>query len=426
MTSSTRRKAASTRLEPGQHSIERNTPRKRPNGGPYVLDWSVRLWSGALVEKRSQAATAGEVRARARRTAEELLATGGGGAWRSTTKTREYVEAVSRPLIADGSLRPNSKTRYLFALDLLLGDCQAHKHTAGLGELPLADASRFRALEKCLQEIARSHGSETARQARGVASKYILGQLVRDDLVQGNPLHGVDIDLSGGRPRGRARGGRALSREEYAAVMGRLFALDPAEGVEAPKRGRWSLEDRVAKQAAVVDLTLLQMSTGLRLSEALGVTWADASDHGGQMSLTVSAELSKTHRARTVPVLAGAVADRLRERRDAAGGAGHVIAAPAGGGGAWDRANASKAVAALYQELAEQLGIELLRTARTHVWRVTLNSLLLGMVPEVQRAAYFGHDAAVNRSAYTDVTDTSEMVAAARALTGTTGDTTVY
>lgn len=66
-----------------------------------------------------------------------------------------------------------------------------------------------------------------------------------------------------------------------------------------------------------------------------------------------------------------------------------------------------------------------MRTARTHVWRTTLNSLLLGAVPEVQRAAYFGHDAAVNRSAYTDVTDTSEMVEAARALTGTTGDTTV-
>lgn len=63
-------------------------------------------------------------------------------------------------------------------------------------------------------------------------------------------------------------------------------------------------------------------------------------------------------------------------------------------------------------------------TARTHVWRATLNSLLAASVPEVQRAAYFGHDAVVNRSAYTDVTDTSGMLADVKSLTGATGITT--
>ena len=70
----------------------------------------------------------------------------------------------------------------------------------------------------------------------------------------------------------------------------------------------------------------------------------------------------------------------------------------------------------MYIELAQVLDIELLETARTHVWRATLNSLLLDSVPEVVRAAFFGHDAAVNRSAYTDLTDTSGMVTAARRL----------
>lgn len=419
------RRAASTRLDPGRHSVDRNTPRPKTGGG-YVLDWSVRLHSGELLERRSQGPTVGEVRARARRRAEDLLHQGGARAWKGTNTVRQYVDTVSRPLIESVDLRPNSKTRYLAALDLLLGDCKVagHAHKAALGTLPLATASRFRALEACLQEVAREHGPETARQARTVCSKYVLQQLIRDDVITGNPLHGVDIDLSAGRPRGRQRGGQALRRDEYEAVLGYLVTLDPAEGIEPPKRGRWSLADRVGRRRQAQELTLLQMATGLRLSEALAVGWSDATDTGGVLAVTVSAEVSKTHRARTVPVLVPAVADRLRHRRDAAGGAGRVIEAPAGGAGPWDRANCSKAVAALYQEVAEACGVPLLQTARTHVWRATLNSLLAGSVPEVQRAAFFGHDAAVNRTAYTDVTDTSGMLAAARSLTGATGNTT--
>lgn len=327
---------------------------------------------------------------------------------------------MSRPLIEDGDLRPNTRTRYLAVLDLLLGDCDQHRHAAALGGLPLATASRFRPLEACLQEIARLHGPETARQARNVASKYLMGQLIRDDVITGNPLHGVDIDLSAGQPRGRQRGGQALRRDEYEAVLGYLLALDPAEGVEAPKRGRWTLADRVGRRRQAVELTLLQVATGLRMTEALSVGWGDTTDTSGVLAVTVSAEVSKTHRARTVPVLVPAVADRLRERRDAAGGVGRVIAAPAGGEGPWDRANCSKAVALLYQEVAEACGVPLLETARTHVWRATLNGLLAGSVPEAQRAAFFGHDTAVNRASYTDVTDTSGMIEAARSLTGAT------
>jgi hypothetical protein len=50
------------------------------------------------------------------------------------------------------------------------------------------------------------------------------------------------------------------------------------------------------------------------------------------------------------------------------------------------------------------------------LWRATLNSMLLEEVPEVIRAAFFGHDTAVNLASYTDLTDTSSMLAAARRL----------
>lgn len=75
-----------------------------------------------------------------------------------------------------------------------------------------------------------------------------------------------------------------------------------------------------------------------------------------------------------------------------------------------------KEIATLYVELAEALNIGLLETSRTHVWRATLNSLLLDTVPEVIRAAFFGHDAAMNRTSYADLTDASSMVTDARKL----------
>ena len=83
---------------------------------------------------------------------------------------------------------------------------------------------------------------------------------------------------------------------------------------------------------------------------------------------------------------------------------------------AWDRRNCGAETAKLYVEMAQHLGIDRLNTARTHVWRATLNSLLLNEVPEVTRAAFFGHDTTVNRSSYTDLTDTSTMILAARHL----------
>lgn len=133
--------------------------------------------------------------------------------------------------------------------------------------------------------------------------------------------------------------------------------------------------------------------------------------------MVVTEDISKTHKARRVPVLDVRVAERILARQNAAPSrSAHVIGSPANELIAWDRDNCQKAATRLYMELGESLGIELLKTARTHVWRATLNSLLLDQVPEVIRAAFFGHDIAVNRGAYTDLADTSIMVTAARKL----------
>jgi hypothetical protein len=93
-----------------------------------------------------------------------------------------------------------------------------------------------------------------------------------------------------------------------------------------------------------------------------------------------------------------------------------VIGSPADPTTVWNRDNCQKETTRPYLELGQELAIELLETARTHVWRATLNSLLLDQVPEVIRAAFFGHDIAVNRASYTDLADASGMVSAARTL----------
>jgi integrase len=409
-------RASTTRLASGDHSIDRATPRKR--GDVWLLDWSVRLHDGMLKTRRSQGATKGQVRQRAKASAAEMLATGG-GAWKTTSSIDDYIEQVSRPAIASTQLRPNSRSRYDIALRQLMGGCKEHSHAHSLKGHSIGSGTRFRALEACLQEIAKLHGAESAKQARTVLSKYVLQQLIRDELATGNPLSGMSIDLkSDSKPNPKTRGGQALTREEYDAVLDYLLALDPAVGQIEQRRSRWSLNDRVAKRRNVIDLTLLQSATGLRISEANGLTWTRHIDTDGDIvHVTVTEDISKTHRERRVPVLDDSVAKHLLARQRAmSNSAAYVIGSPADSTKAWDRRNSGGEVNKLYLEIAEALEIPLLLTARSHVWRATLNSLLLDDVPEVTRAAYFGHEVAVNRGSYTDLTDTSRMVAAARRL----------
>ena len=412
-----RERAATTRLDAGEHSIDRVVPRER--NGVWLLDWSIRLNDGRLVTKRSQGATKGQVRTRAKATAHELLATGT-GTWKTNSSLTDYIEQVTMPAIQSAQLRPNSRARYTIALRQLVGECPEHSHTASLKGYSIGSGTRFRAMEACLQEIAVLHGTESARQARSVLSKYVLQQLNRDEVMRGNPLSGMSIDLNAGaRALVVERGGHALTREEYLAVLSYLLELDPADGQAEPRRGRWSLEHRVAKRRNAIELTLLQATTGLRVSEANGIVWGEhvSADLDGTIHVTVTKDLSKTHRARRVPVLDPRVAARLRDReKSAPSEAAYVIGSPADAMTVWDRRNCGAETAKLYVEIAQHLGIDRLITARTHIWRATLNSLLLNEVPEVTRAAFFGHDTAVNRNSYTDLTDTSSMVRAARDL----------
>lgn len=123
-----------------------------------------------------------------------------------------------------------------------------------------------------------------------------------------------------------------------------------------------------------------------------------------------------------MPVLHDGVAERILARQNAAKGRVRAVASnspvfgrPADPSNLWDRTNAQAATTVLYKQMHERLGLAEFEMERSHVWRATLNSMLLDL-PDIVRAAYFGHDVHVDRSAYTDLTDVPSMVAAARRL----------
>lgn len=396
--------AAKSKIAPGENSIDRANPRKRD--GQYILDWRLRLPDGTLLNKRSKAPTIGETRRRAKETAKELLKTKGQTTWKSTDLINNYIAKVSIPAIENASLRQNTKLRYASALKLVRQACKTEGNTKGM---TISGATTFRSLESILRSIAKDHGRESAHHARTVLSKYVLQSLIREGLITTNPLLKETIDL--GLPiddddESQRRGGRALSREQYVRVVNRLLQTVPEDGVSAPKRGLFGLEDRVAKRRNTIDITLLQAATGLRVSEANSITWDDITFAQGQALIHISKAISKTHKMRDVPVLIPAVVQRLENRRDMSEiSSDHVIGSPTDVSKIWDQRNCSKATALLYTELAKELDIELLDTARSHVWRATLNTMMLNSVPDIIRAAYFGHSLETNRDSYTDTTD---------------------
>lgn len=400
-----------TRLAPGEHSIDRNTVYTNA-AGKYLLDWHVRDHSGRLHKRRTQGDSKGEVRRRAKATAKVLL-TSGNTAWKPTAKMVDYIDQVAKPLIADAPderLREQTRRRYLIVLQWIRDEMKG---------LSIADATRFRTQEQALQAISASRGRETGRQARNVLGKYVNQQLVRDGLIPASPLVGMSIDLGSHKASNKAAGGVALTRDEYTRTVDALLAIDAADGITAG-RGRYTVTQKVAKVANTTDVLLIGAATGLRISEILSMTWENVTITDEAVMVTVTPEASKTHRGRTVPVMDDRVADRIRARHAASGGAGYVVGAPADHLVMWDRDNAQKATRAQLKAIGESLGIETLTTHGSHVWRATLNTLLVGVVPDAQRAAYFGHDVAVNRAAYTDTTDVSGMTAALQTTLRTT------
>lgn len=413
------RRAPSSRLEPGQHSIDRVTPFARPDRKGWTISWFLRLPDGRLWKETAtltSAPTKGKARAKAKRIAAEALKGSGAGGWKGTSRVTDYLEQVTLPAIRAERLADSTIRRYELAYRLLRGECGTEKceHAHSLKGLSLRDAMRPRALTSCLEEIAQLHGAVNAKHAKTVAKKYLAAPLRVDEVIEYNPLIELDLDLSGAKKPAYSRGGRALTIEQYRAVIAYLLAADP-EDVERPKRGQWTWEHRVIERAACIDIVLAQATTGLRTSELCLRPVEDCHvDPSGTFIVEVPSEATKTRTARPVPVIAPKVSQRLAKRLDS--GSAWLFPMPTDPAKAWDPRNRDRKLARLYQELAEKLGIDMFEHERGHSWRTTNNTLLYDELSEATRTRLFGHTAAVNRQRYTAVTSTEAIVQKAAGL----------
>lgn len=384
-------KAPRSFIEPGHHSIDRVTPRQR-DGGSWVIDWSVRLPSGRLIEKRTQAATKTLVKARARRTAERLLATGGSAKAKPTMSAASFIDTVTIPQVKESALASSTKTLYTTAAERL---------KTQFSGLSVADALTYAECATALRSISASYGVGGARNAKKALSGYIVAPALARSMITTTPLpkeHPIDLATGAKEAAKAPRGSADLTTDHWHAVVGYLLALDPAEGVAPPKRGRWTHADRIAKRRNAIDQALFHCATGLRLSEAIGQGIADFEDRGDELWLTVTNP--KGDKTRTIPLLLPEVADHLRAGRLTSSGL--LIPSPTNAAKAWTQAAAKEAAAELYVDLAKTLDIPPLLTLRSHAWRSVINRELIARgVGDEERVAYLGHTTAVNAASYT-------------------------
>lgn len=154
--------------------------------------------------------------------------------------------------VARGARSPSTLDLYRNVTDRLV--------IPGVGGLRLAEVT-VPNLDRFVQSVLTEHGYATAKLCRSVLSG-VCGFLVRRGGLPANPVRDLtplEVDHD--------RTARAMTPEEVRAW---LTVLDESEFAR-----RWDLPD----------LTRFMLATGLRLGEALGVTWADVDFAAGTVTV---------------------------------------------------------------------------------------------------------------------------------------------
>lgn len=424
--------AKTVQHKPGDDSIDDSTPRKPTKlGDPWLLRW--RYWpadGGKVQQYRTQGRTKAETLAKSRAKLAEVKAAEAADEVRNTSKwtlsspMSEYFDEVVLPAI-DAAQRPDgrpladgSKRLHRRSVALLRGECRNADHDHGptsLGQLKIRGAIDFRKAQACIEYIADTHGSETARQARTVLNRYVYREMEDDGLIDRSPLAGKADRVRLGQMKGQVKAENpALPADQYDAILEYLLGINADDGVPPKRMQKRLIAAWRARRRTAVDLTLLQMTTGLRFTECRTLEPLEVVPNAARgVSVHIPKRKAKNHRERIVPILDDRVAERIAKRAKKTQAGGYVLGAPADDRKLWDQSNASKAIVALYADIADATQVEPLRSKfRSHGWRATLNMLYFHL-PASIRAAWFGHTEAVNDTNYTrgDV-DHSELVAA--------------
>lgn len=392
------------KLQPGEDTIKSVTPRKTETG--YELRWRVRDFEGRLYAKRTQARTVGEARRRAFEKAEQIKrATSDATTWTPADSITDFIDREVEPAIREKRLSKASRSRYL--------EVMAHyrRYTQGKS---ISAATSASTLIRTLKAISKEIGPETARQTRSVVSNYLFGQLIVHQLTSSNPIRGMSFDFLKSENN---EGKYYPTQAEWQAFLDYVLTDDP----DSPMPGKENVpqahkREAKARHARIIQLTELQLATGLRASEARQITWADITqDDHGVVWVTVRPEISKTKVGRTIPVLVPEVGKRLLARK---GKDEELVIPQPNSGKPWDKAGVHKAVRDYYEGVAgTSEDLAFLKKIRSHAWRGALNTITAPHLRPDIRAAYFGHTEKVNARAYTDHVNVRPMMEAVEALT---------
>lgn len=238
------------------------------------------------------------------------------GSSRFRLAAAEWIEGVDR-LVAQGQRSPNTAQLYRLTLD-------THVLLA-LGELRLQELTVPR-LDRFVQTVQLHKGAATAKIARTVVSG-VLGLAVRHGAIPTNPIRDVGRIVSN-----PVRPPRALTPDERNEWVARLNA------------------DRDAVRKDLPDLCEWMLGTGVRIGEALSVTWEEVDltaatveiDHTlirikGVGLIRKTTKSSAGDRTLDLPDFALSM---LRRRKLASGGRGPVF--PDSRGGWRDPSNTSR------------------------------------------------------------------------------------
>lgn len=401
--------AKTVQHKPGDDSIAEVEPKK--HGDVWMIRWRWWPYDGSKsVPHRHQGKTKGEARAKALAKAAELRAgLAATGPWTKASKLSAYIDGVSRPAIEKSTrLAESSKPVYYRALANI---------SAQAGAITINEASNPDTAVRIIESIAAKHGAESGRTARNVLSRWVYGRMVRSRIIAQSPLFGADVEYGEVKTSAKPANDVALSEADYDRLLTHLLGIDPTTEPRKPR----SRDTSTDKRQAVIDLTLLQMTTGIRLGSARQIEPHEIIDNrdGGLNVFVPRHKLkggeARNRRPKTFTVLDERAAKRIRQRRDATPQGAYLFGSPADPTGLWDRRNCTRAIERFYTEMAETLGItELEHDVRSHGWRTTLNSIYYWLPPHV-RADWFGHSESVNEAHYiAEQMDLSPMVTAAR------------
>lgn len=393
--------------------IGRAKKKTRKNSNNYTItyiQWTLHFPDGSRKRKVTYGSglTTGELRTKAHEQAViELRDFETIGDFNRDSTMIDYIKYEVIPAIktlSDERLRSRTKARYLLCLSHLSTEFDENGVCEGLS---IRQALLVSNLDKLFPTIASKHGSATAKQTKKVMSKYVIQRMVHDRIVDFNVLRDYEPNMGEFHvAKPKPCGGHGLSKSDWNMVLDHLLTLNPAATAE--NSGSKATIYKVATEQLLIDTTLTQASTGLRIGEIRNCRRSDIDLTNEPMTIRVREEISKTHRGRSAIVFDSRVAKRIRERLDNLDGDNSTLVfAPATAPKViWDRSNAQKTLKKFYERLSKELNIPILSEVGTHVWRTTLNTITMeaGM-PEIERAAQFGHTIEVNRSSYTDLTE---------------------